>query len=202
MWVDGKYGKALEFDDGEDYFEVETSEAFGLEKVSATFWMYPYVAGASGGGSCIPVSNIVKATSLDWGFEWWNGGIFDWTLWPIGDKKTMTTVTEVEKWIFVAGTYDGTTTGLYIDGELKASNKFPGLSNPGPRPFYVAGNTCGVGWGCTNGWYNGIIDEVTVFKRSLSQKEVTEIMNGALSGASVELYGKLTVTWGKLKFIQ
>jgi hypothetical protein len=68
-------------------------------------------------------------------------------------------VTEVEKWIFVAGTYDGKTTGLYINGELKSSIEAPGLQDPGPKPFYVAGNTCGVGWGCTDGFYKGRIDE-------------------------------------------
>jgi len=37
VWVDGKFEKALEFNTGEDYFEVESVPDFGLEQVSVTY---------------------------------------------------------------------------------------------------------------------------------------------------------------------
>ena len=76
------------------------------------------------------------------------------------------------------------------------------MPNPGPRPFFVAGDTCGAGWGCTAGFYAGIVDEVTVFGRGLNEDEVIEIMNGALTGAPVEPRDKLTTTWAGVKSIQ
>ena len=45
--------------------------------------------------------------------------------------------------------------------------------------------------------FTGIIDEVTVFNRALSDEEIGLVMNGLIM--AVDSYGKLAVTWGAIK---
>jgi hypothetical protein len=45
----------------------------------------------------------------------------------------------------------------------------------------------------------GLIDEVRIWNRALSQKEVQFHMNAGKNKVSVEPNGKLTTSWGNLK---
>jgi len=199
-WVDGKYGKAIELHSGKDYFVAGNNQAFGLAEVSMTLWMYPYVIGASKGGASMIASDVIWQSSLDYGFHWWTAGGVGWYLWIPSIKGVEISVTTPNKWYFVAGTYDGTTGTLYVNDQKK-SDAFPAHTAQGSRPFYTGGETCApAGWGCSGGWYEGIIDEITLFNRSLTEDEVKEIMNGALAGTkAIVTSGKLTATWGELK---
>lgn len=201
-WVDGKYGKAIELKKDEDYFVVKENQAFGLAEVSMTLWMYPYVIGAAKGGASMIASNVVWQSSLDYGFHWWKAGGLGWYLWIPSIKGVEIPVTTPNEWYFIAGTYDGKTGTLYVNNQ-KRSDAFPAHTAQGLRPFYAGGNTCApAGWGCSGGWYEGIIDEITLFSRGLTEGEVVEIMNGALSLATVKPQGKLATTWSALKRIQ
>jgi len=48
-------------------------------------------------------------------------------------------------------------------------------------------------------WLKGMIDEVAIFNRAISDKEVTQIMGGLKNTLAVAPKGKLAVTWGQLK---
>jgi|GEM_PF-7045488 len=77
-------------------------------------------------------------------------------------------------WVFVAGTYDGVTMKIYVNGVLEnQSSDFAGLiAYNGSLGFFV-GNYGG-------GWeFNGSIDEVKVYNRSLSQSEVEELYHNS-----------------------
>ncbi|MBC8232976.1 hypothetical protein H8E77_25820, partial [bacterium] len=62
----------------------------------------------------------------------------------------------------------------------------------------TAGDTMIGSWGGTGQKFNGIIDEVQVWDKALSEKEIKESM-GDITITAVDTSGKLTTTWGSLK---
>ena len=50
-------------------------------------------------------------------------------------------------------------------------------------------------------WIKGMMDEVAIFNRALSEDEINQIMSGGLSQSvlAVEPAGKLGIAWGALK---
>lgn len=49
-------------------------------------------------------------------------------------------------------------------------------------------------------WFNGIIDEVVIYKRALSSEEILLLMEDSVKrAASVEPEGKLATSWGDIK---
>ena len=53
-------------------------------------------------------------------------------------------------------------------------------------------------WGAASQKFNGLIDEVQIWDRALSEKDIKASMD-ELAAASVEPMDKLATIWGKLK---
>ena len=70
-------------------------------------------------------------------------------------------------WHHLAGTYNGSQIKLYVDGELKTTTDYVGS---------IASDTNNVNLGkssdFTDRWYNGLLDDVRIYSRALSQEEV------------------------------
>lgn len=98
-----------------------------------------------------------------------------------------------KNWHHIAGTYDGKTAKIYLDGEI--------LSNV-DRAFEFSGtNDIDLRLGCTKNhpqytFKNGSIDEVGIWRRALSQAEIEEAMKGVLA---VSPKDKVATTWGDIK---
>ncbi|HXW53592.1 MAG TPA: LamG domain-containing protein [Myxococcota bacterium] len=85
------------------------------------------------------------------------------------------------QWHFVAGTYDGASVSLYVDGNLVGSNPASLTINYGfPDNTLYFGNYPD----CTtqNLSFDGGIDEVEIFSRALLQSEIQAIFNAGSSG--------------------
>jgi hypothetical protein len=49
-------------------------------------------------------------------------------------------------------------------------------------------------------YFNGLIDDLGIWDRGLTEEEIEEVMNKGLpSRFSVDARGKMAVTWGKIK---
>jgi len=72
----------------------------------------------------------------------------------------------VNEWIHVVGVYDGSHAMVYLNGELKDSHALTGNVNTGQ--VATIGKTGSV-------YLEGIIDQVEVYARALSQEEIAEI---------------------------
>ena len=74
----------------------------------------------------------------------------------------------VNKWMHVAGTYDGSSMKLYIDGKLEAEQSASGIMSTNTEPLYIG----------TRGGYstwNGDISDVRIYDKALSENEITEL---------------------------
>lgn len=92
-------------------------------------------------------------------------------------------------WQHVAWTYNGTSTRLYINGVLIGSTPSSGTFTSTTRSF-------GIGKSIENGFnfvFGGRIDEVSVWRKGLTQIEILDIMANELTGteADLELYYKM-----------
>ena len=102
---------------------------------------------------------------------------------------------EMNKWYHVVGTYDGKEMKIYVDGKLEGTSGVQsGPINYPDRIFFSIGaykddNEDFV--------HKGMLDEVRLYDRALSEKEV--LNNMAAEGLAVEPAGKLSLTWGQLK---
>jgi len=77
----------------------------------------------------------------------------------------------------VAATYDGTTMRIYVDGVEKANMPASGTIDPRTDPFVIGRNVPNpaVVW-------QGLIDELELYNRALSQPEIAAIFNAGTAG--------------------
>jgi Concanavalin A-like lectin/glucanases superfamily len=87
-------------------------------------------------------------------------------------------------WTHEALTYDGTTLRLYINGVLAISQARTGtILAGGTNPLWIGGNS-------PHGEYSqGLIDEVRIYNRALSQTEIQSDMNTPLRSLTKLLCG-------------
>ena len=168
QWVNGKFGKALEFDGIDDYVEIlgGTSLNFnGKLEVTVTAWVYR--KGDSGGccGQIVGQRDVngfdLRYDNRDTGAELefivYNG---NW----VGDGTNFGIPLPLNEWHFIAGVSNGTHLLLYDNGELKDTIGFSGT-------IQSSGTQTKVG-GASDGYFNGIIDEVHIYDRALSEEEI------------------------------
>ena len=75
-------------------------------------------------------------------------------------------------WGHLAGTYDGATVKLYIDGSLANSMSFSGTNAGMDTTMGAIGQS-----GLNDRYFQGKIDDVRVYNRALSAGEVKQLYN-------------------------
>jgi hypothetical protein len=99
-----------------------------------------------------------------------------------------------KKWHHVAGSYDGETMKIYVDGKVIGEEE---------RKFNLAGdNDADVRIGCVKdrahgAFVNGSIDEAAVWQRALSDDEIKQAMSGNFLAVSPT--DKVATTWANIK---
>ena len=102
---------------------------------------------------------------------------------------------DINEWYHVVGTYDGKEMKIYVNGKLEGTSSVQsGAINYPDRVFFSIGaykddNEDFV--------HKGMLDEVRLYDRALSEKEVLNNLQAA--GLAVEPAGKLSLTWGQVK---
>jgi hypothetical protein len=75
----------------------------------------------------------------------------------------------LNRWSFLAATWDGQTMRLYVDGSLAASQAAP----PGPiDPCFQGVLRFGVWWSADPMYFQGRLDDVRIYDRALDEAEI------------------------------
>ena len=93
--------------------------------------------------------------------------------WTDFDGKTLI---QFNTWYRVAMTYDGSSLSLYVNGALDGSIAASGPIIPKPVPLRIGGASTGP-W-----FFNGRVDEVSLYDRALSASEIQAVYNAGASG--------------------
>ena len=170
----GKFGGALSLNGGSQSLYDTSSPSYlpvGNSSYTQSVWFKPNVVSGNGGlvgwGDYFSSRrvNALRLYENSGGFRhyWW-GADLDCT----GTQCPISTGT----WYHVASTWDGTTRKLFVNGVLKRSDT-PGANNATAANFHI-GKTC-----CSE-FFNGLIDDVSIYTRALSAGEVAELANSSI----------------------
>lgn len=197
LWTkDGKYGDAIAFDGVDDGVVVSDVDILDLGgQLTLEAWVYPHDVSATYRGIISKEDwNNAKGYYLGQNnkqiYLGFNKGIKN----EIQGGKFDTN----GKWYHVAGTFDSGLNSnnlkIYIDGDLVEE----GGNSEVP---VVHAATLDVGWihDLAKGYFAGVIDEVAIYRRTLTKAEIEEDMiEGPVSDVAPS--GKLATTWAKIKF--
>lgn len=92
-----------------------------------------------------------------------------------GKRVNSETLLHTDRWYHLAGTYDGKHVSLYIDGKLEGRAEYSGPLRADRAPVLLGGASLGgVEWG-NHFTSDVILDEVMIFDRALSDREIHEL---------------------------
>jgi hypothetical protein len=165
-WVDGKFGKALNFDGIDDY--VIIGDVFGFEgnaTFSVVFWVFD--RGFDGKWARLVSKEkiatprqgwlVVRAASENkYKLERWRDGV--------GDAVSI--YYTPNQWNFIAFTYNGSHMRGYLNGALISSSQSTLSLIPTGTPLTIGKISDGAEF------FNGIIDEVRIYNKALSEEEI------------------------------
>jgi len=169
-WIDGKYGKALGFDGIDDYVLVQDSPSLDATLgITIAAWIYPIQF--DGKRSILgKIDDSNPSTTQAYTLHLLENGELHLNWFDSAGsehKLTSTTIVDLNKWSYVVGTYDGSYNRLYINGQLIDWSATNGIIRATTAPLRI-----GMWWSTYPDYFNGTIDEVTVYNRALSEEEV------------------------------
>jgi PKD repeat protein len=167
----GRFGNALSLS-GNGWVTVKDAASLHLSTMTLEAWVSPSVSlgnwadvlmKETSGGSVYYLT-----ASSQWGVP--IGGF------NIGGEKMVqgSSMLAANVWTHLATTYDGATMKLYVNGALVASRSQTGTVASSTGPLRIGGDSI---WG---EYFTGLIDEVRVYNRALSQAEIQSDMTTAI----------------------
>lgn len=195
--VEGKVGEALKFDGGSDYVNCGNDVSLRIDRaLTIEFWFKAdrdtlddnIIALTDGNTTDYIISSYQNPDRLSFTRE-------D----PADANYQLNGSTAIDKnWRHVAAVDDGKRFYLYLDGKLDSSQNFSFKPYTRAGALYIAFSP--EGWS-TNGYFKGLIDEVRIYNRALSEVEVNQNMNaeGLAVASSTK---KLAISWGKIKVLE
>lgn len=168
-WVAGKFGAALYFDGVNDYVDTGFTQNLGVYTVGAWVKSPAAPAAAAPSGPVHREANFqINWNHTDVNFRAAVGGKVGtaWAAAKFGDLQADT-------WYYLAGTFDGKAINAYVNGQLAGTKVVAGTAGTETNTLKfgkhaVSSNT---------GYFKGTVDDVKVFNRALSQKEILCAMN-------------------------
>ena len=172
------------FDGQSSYINVGNHiTASPLPQITITAWIYRF-APASGGQDHI-FSNWVSSYHFIL-----NSNKVELDLWSSGGKQSPAldgaTTIQNNKWYFIAGTFDGTTMTVYVNGVVDGSTaSFSGniISASTSNTNIGAGGAYPPTW--ANYLFNGIISNVQLYNTALSVTQIANLYNGGIGGSPI-----------------
>jgi hypothetical protein len=193
-WIDGKYGSALSFDGANDYVNVGTGSGLDLtEAFTLEMWYKPI--SIQTGTKTIVGRGLTTSDVGGYAIKIEDGkfrGYFYDSSWHYTPLSSITA--SPGTWYHIVLTYDKANLKLYLNGNLDSSTQFTSPVNAPTNAVLNFGR-----W--TNGsqYTNGIIDELKIYSRALTGREVKENYDAKASNYQVALeYNKIIIT-GNLK---
>ena len=170
----GRFGNALSFNGSGSIVQVASSASLNLTSaMTLSAWVNP--AAAQSGWRTIMQRQVdayfLNASNDTGALRPSGGGTFGGST----QFVTGTTANPVNAWTHVAMTYDSTTVRLYVNGTQVATRAQTGTIQSSSTPLWIGGNQP------YGEFFNGLLDEVRVYNRALSQTEIQTDMTTPLN---------------------
>jgi len=184
-WGEGKFGDGIELSQGS--VDVQTSDSVNsiVDQITIAGWFRIEADSDTGvrrqNAYLLEDQSATETIPDSWAFGVWTPGVI--VLWG-------KTEVEQEEWTHIAGTYDGKSMKLYLNGQLDSE-----MANTGS--IQVPADLLQLKYGPET--YIGGMDEIVLFNRALDQNEVAALAKGWEAAMPVESVGQLSATWGRMK---
>ncbi|HIA68083.1 TPA: LamG domain-containing protein [Candidatus Poribacteria bacterium] len=198
-WVDGKFGKAIQFDGKTGFVNIK-AHANPTKAITVSAWVKSETPAWNNHGFIMSKRNAYIIHNNQGGvnvsFPICNGGCWNkpggWQDGEVGPK-------DITKWHMYTGTFDSKTGDwrILIDGKVESKlqlTKQP-IAAEAAMPLWIGrDNCCGARYGDIT------VDEVMVFDTVLGEDDLKPLYEGGIDLAlSVDSIEKLAVTWGDVK---
>jgi hypothetical protein len=175
----GRFGNALSFDGVNDWVTVNDAPSLDLTTgMTLEAWLYP-TAGGGWRTAVMKEQSGHLAYALDASSS---------TNQPRGEVFTTSDFGAVgpaalplNTWTHLATTYDGATLRLYVNSALVSSTAVSGTIVTSGQPLRIGGNAV---WG---EYFAGLIDEIRIYNRALSQAEIQSDMDTSISAPGFQI---------------
>ena len=181
QYVQGRFGMGLDFDGVDDFVDAGSDASLNLTReLSITVWVFPKGAGINNG--IILLKQNVPGTpgaSYGLGYEPQTQMFFQVLMAPGHEDSQFYGPAEVSTWHHLAITYNAVgVLRSYVDGQLRLEQPLagPGLSGLPDGPLHFGQQNAS-----SIESFFGIIDELAIFNRALSQAEISQIMTDGLA---------------------
>ena len=172
----GRVGQALSFDGTDDSISVTDSSSLNqTSAITLSAWIKTTASGRRDIINRQVGSGTYNGYNLVLGDDYYGctGGSTGKLGFFMGTTGGLTLCSKTSvndgNWRFTVATYDGTTARLYVDGVLDNSTAMGnGLS--GGTTLYIGRSNAG-------GFFNGLLDEVRIYGRTLSASEIQSLYN-------------------------
>lgn len=195
-WGAGKIGSAVKFDGVSGQVDIpDPDKSLVPPKITLTAWVN--LANVSGTKSI--------AEQYDWAgtfgahaFRMNGAQVQLWVIWGAGGENVSAGTVAPNEWTHVAGSYDGETIRVFVNGKTVGEKKLATRKDLVPSSkslsLGVRGDTKDIHW------MNGSLDEVAIFDEALSETALASVMRGVgAGGTSVDPQDKAATLWAKLK---
>lgn len=164
----GRIGKGMLFDGlGSNYLDCgnDASLQITTNEITLATWVKQRDLGNDGliskrDGAGNRYSLLMDAVDYSYNFQIDAGGV---------TTLDSNVIPDLDSWYYVVGVYDGEFMRIYVDGQQKNSVAKTGNIDAISAPFVIGAALT------TSQYFNGTIDEVTIWNRSLSAIEVKQL---------------------------
>ena len=189
-WKEGIIGGAIECSGG-TAVSVGKGESLLIDQdLTTQFWVKPTEKIKEGMGR-VDILYMTWGPMFAFNPAWAADGVlyfwFDGPT-PKPGVRSKNKVWEKDTWYYIVGTYDGSVVKLYVNAELQQSFDCKGDILERNSPLTIGRE------------FVGIIDEVKMYSRALTENEIQRDYKWGLAGGeAVDAAGKLPLTWGQIK---
>ena len=172
-------GQAFSFNGTNQAVSVPDSPALRTPNVTLEAWVYPTRVGVN--STLVSKEPSASLTNFGYGLRLRSDNTFWFAIGADGNSTFAASpaVAAVNTWFHLVGTYDGATIRLYVNGALAGSTASAHTLNS-TAPLTIGGQPDGA----TAEYFQGRIDEITLYDRALSASDVTALQSG--DGSSVK----------------
>ena len=174
-WASGKYGTAIAFDGVNDYVNVPDGNSLDLT-TAGTIEGWVRLDALNRWNSVIAKGSANNNALHNYALEITNGNRFMCILGNGSASRTLTSTTAATTGVFyhLACVWSGSSFQLYINGVLNASTTQSLAASGNNAPLYIGQ------FGGSVDQMSGVIDEVRIYNRALTQAQIQSDMNSPL----------------------
>jgi len=201
-WTDGKVGKAVSFHNDDGYVEVEKYIALDNRPFTVEAWIYRFKDQKETWDAILTqIESLSTSKGLHFGIRRDSDNPSACATFAFyGNDVNSTVGIAKEEWYHLAGVYTGKKQQLFINGKLDTERDAAAYAGTKGNIFIgVRPEMEGAALGTHGLQFDGVIDEVAVYQRALSEAEIKQDMDTAVKSLAVFPAGKLAATWGDMK---